>query len=184
MLKIWGGKKPKNKQTKIDKKQKRTLGCKMLIFKEKLAKSAEHVVLAFFPLIFLTCLLFFSNAIKKSQQKTKSRTQICIFPDLFPMFSRFPKLFLQNQHFAAKFPFFYLFILLFCFFWVFCWVSVFQVFLFWLFFVFYFQSFFELFFCFFCFIVFFSESAIPWAFKFTTIYCILFLYVGKMKLWN
>ena len=102
----------------------------------------------FFPLIFLTCLLFFSNAIKKSQQKTKSRTQICIFPDLFPMFSRFPKLFLQNQHFAAKFPFFYLFILLFYFFWVFCWVSVFQVFLFWLFFVFYFQSFFELFFVF------------------------------------
>ena len=153
----------------------------MLIFKEKLAKSAEHVVLVFFPLRFLTCLLFFSNAIKRSQQKTKSRTQICIFPDLFPMFSRFHKFSFKISILQQSFLLlFFLFCYFVCFFWVFCWVSVFQVFLFWLFFVFYFQSFFELFF----FIFLFSESAIPWAFKFTTIYCILFLYVGKMKLWN
>ena len=55
------------------------------------------------------------------------------FPDFFPMFSRFPKFFLQNQHFAAKLLFWFLFVyllLLLFFSCVFCWVSVFQLFLF------------------------------------------------------
>ena len=86
----------------------------MLIFKEKLAKSAEHVVLVFFPLRFLTCLLFFSNAIKRSQQKTKSRTQICIFPDLFPMFSRFHKFSFKISILQQSFLLLFFFILLFC----------------------------------------------------------------------
>ena len=153
----------------------------MMIFKEKLAKSAEHVVLVFFPLRFLTCLLFFSNAIKRSQQKTKSRTQICIFPDLFPMFSRFHKFSFKISILQQSFLLLFFFILLFCVFFLslllsICFPGVFILIIF----------------CFLCSVVFwivffiflFSESAIPWAFKFTTIYCILFLYVGKMKLWN
>ena len=65
----------------------------------------------------------------------------------FPMFSRFPKFFLQNQHFAAKFPLVLVVRFISIVFRVFCWVSVFQLFLCCLVFVFfcfvfYFQMFF------------------------------------------
>ena len=42
------------------------------------------------------------------------------FPDFFPMFSRFPKFFLQNQHFAAKL----LFLIFICLFVVFFFLSL------------------------------------------------------------
>jgi hypothetical protein len=53
-----------------------------------------------------------TNKQKKTRKHTKKETQdyrlksafLLTFFISFPMFSRFPKFFLQNQHFVAKFP--------------------------------------------------------------------------------
>lgn len=93
------------------------------------------------------------------------------FSWFFPMFSRFPKFFLQNQHFAAKFPFFYMLI---CWYFFLCGAFVFLLFLFCFFFfwiVFYVQSFcgIVVFLIVFLFFICLFEFGVLWGFFFTTL---------------
>ena len=108
------------------------LCCNMLILKETLGKKMEiwgtqkkhkHCFwsLCVYCLFFFLsiCLYFccFPDTIKRNKSRLNRRLnpglKSALFLIFFSMFSRFPKLFLQNQHFAAKFPFFWF---CFCFF--------------------------------------------------------------------
>ena len=137
----------------------------------------------FFPLIFLTCLLFFSNAIKNLSRRLNPGLKSAFFLICFQCSADFPscsfKISILQQSFLFLFVYFVILFFLSLLLSI-CFPGVFILIIF----CFLFSVVFWIVFCFLFYSFFFSESAIPWAFKFTTIYCILFLYVGKMKLWN